>query len=76
MKVAFNRPHLLDLKTSYNPERLMIHLHSEDKTNAISHDTGLVINAEIADITEIGLPGELLKDFRAQLVAHTDRTFL
>lgn len=76
LKVAFDRPLHHGTNMSNAPERIIIRLRGEDETDAISHDIGLVIDAEIAEITEIGLPAEILDEFRTQLVARADRTFL
>lgn len=78
LKVAFDRPRLLNPNRSsiHGPERFMIRLRGEDEIDVISRDIGLVIDAEIAEILDMGFPEELLEDFRTQLVARADRTFL
>lgn len=72
LKAAFDRPS----SSTSQPVCSMIRLRGEDETDAISRDIGLVIDAEIAEIVDMGLPEELLVDFRRELVARADRTFL
>ena len=80
LKAAFDRPRsqLQGEKTPYphKPQCSMIRLRGEDEIDAISRDINLVIDAEIAEIVEMGLPEELLEDVRRELVVRADRTFL
>ncbi|CAM1509288.1 Fc.00g030270.m01.CDS01 [Cosmosporella sp. VM-42] len=80
LKAAFDRPRsgLQGAMTSdaQKPQYSMIRLRGEDEIDAISHDINLVIDAEIEEIVEMGLPEELLQDVRRELVVRADRTFL
>ncbi|KAK2597342.1 hypothetical protein QQS21_006038 [Conoideocrella luteorostrata] len=73
LKMAFDRP-----RTSSAPyvSCSMIRLRGEDETDAVSHDIGLVIDAEISEFVNHGFPEDLLEDVRHELVARADRTFL
>lgn len=77
LKIAFDRTRLGSAdQAKAGASCSMIRLRGEDETDAISRDIRLVIDAEIADIVELGLPEELLDDVRHELVARADRTFL
>lgn len=77
IKAAFDRP----ASHAYGPQRpsknySMIRLRGEDEVDSIGHNIGIVIDAEISEVMDMGLPEELLHDFRRELVARADRTFL
>lgn len=79
LKIAFDRTRSSSASGHSKVEGApcsMIRLRGEDETDAISRDISLVIDAEIDDIVELGLPEELLEDVRLELVARADRTFL
>ncbi|KAJ6438220.1 ankyrin repeat protein [Purpureocillium lavendulum] len=73
-KVAFDRP--LQARSGATSTCSMIRLRGEDETDAVSRDVSLVVDAEISDMVDQGLPEELLDSVRQQLVVRADRTFL
>ncbi|PVH72645.1 hypothetical protein DL98DRAFT_595807 [Cadophora sp. DSE1049] len=54
----------------------IIRLRGEDETDHISHDIELVVKAEIKDLTQAGLPLEILSNLQTELINRADRTFL
>jgi hypothetical protein len=66
-----------ELKGNSQEEKVtMIRLRGEDETDQISRDIELVVKAAVQDLTQAGLPSEIMSSLQKELIKRADRTFL
>ena len=69
--------HRAEVKGISEEEKVtMIRLRGEDETDEISRDIELVVKAAVQDLTNAGLPSEIMSNLQKELIKRADRTFL